>query len=114
MVKDAELHAAEDHKRRETAEARNQLDSLIYQTEKSLSDHGGDLDAADQELDRAGLGEGEEGARGPGAGSHEGRGRGARPQASHKLAEAMYAKASQQPGGRARAGRRWSARAGPR
>src|SRR5512136_2413420 len=46
MVKDAEVHAAEDHKRRETADGRNQLDSLIYQTEKSLKDHGGDLDAA--------------------------------------------------------------------
>ena len=34
MVKDAELHADEDHQRRETVEARNQLDSLIYQTEK--------------------------------------------------------------------------------
>ena len=31
MVKDGELHAAEDHKRRETAEARNHLDTLVYQ-----------------------------------------------------------------------------------
>src|SRR5512136_2936192 len=46
MIKDAELHAAEDHKRRESADARNQLDSLIYQTEKALKEHGGDLDAA--------------------------------------------------------------------
>ena len=79
MVKDAEVHAAEDHKRRETADARNQLDSLVYQTEKSLKDHGGDLDAATKSDDRAGLGEGEEGAREPGAGDHEGRGRGAQP-----------------------------------
>ena len=40
MVKDAELHAEEDRKRREAVEARNQLDSLIYQTEKNLSEHG--------------------------------------------------------------------------
>src|ERR1041384_6417417 len=36
MVKDAEAHAAEDKQRKETVEARNQLDSLIYSTEKSL------------------------------------------------------------------------------
>src|SRR5574337_1246989 len=58
MVHDAEAHAAEDHKRREAADARNQLDTLVYQTEKSLSEHGGELDAAtrgaiDQALERA-------------------------------------------------------------
>ena len=46
MVKDAEVHADEDRKRREAVEARNQLDSLVYQTEKNLSEHGGELDAA--------------------------------------------------------------------
>jgi len=40
MTKDAELHAAEDRKRKETVEARNQLDSSIYQLEKSLKDAG--------------------------------------------------------------------------
>ena len=43
MVKDAEAHAAEDKKRKETVEARNQLDSLIYSTEKSLKEYGNDL-----------------------------------------------------------------------
>ena len=37
MVKDAEEHADEDRKRREAVEARNQLDSLVYQTEKNRS-----------------------------------------------------------------------------
>ena len=36
MVRDAEAHADEDKKRRETIEARNHLDSLVYQTEKSV------------------------------------------------------------------------------
>jgi molecular chaperone DnaK len=45
MVKDAEAHADEDHRRREQAEARNNLDSLVYQTEKSLGEHGAKLDA---------------------------------------------------------------------
>jgi len=40
MVKDAEAHAAEDKQRRELVEARNQGESLMHQTEKSLSEHG--------------------------------------------------------------------------
>jgi molecular chaperone DnaK len=38
MVNDAESHASEDKGRREKAEARNRLDSLVYQTEKNLED----------------------------------------------------------------------------
>jgi molecular chaperone DnaK len=45
MVKDAELHAAEDKQRRESVEARNTLDSLIYRVEKNLTEVGSDLDA---------------------------------------------------------------------
>jgi molecular chaperone DnaK len=40
MVKDAEKFAAEDHQRRETAEARNGADQLAYQVDKFLSDNG--------------------------------------------------------------------------
>lgn len=39
MVKDAELHADEDKKKRETVEARNHLDSLVFSTEKTLREH---------------------------------------------------------------------------
>ncbi len=39
MVRDAEAHAAEDHARREAIEAKNQLDSLVYQAEKTLSEN---------------------------------------------------------------------------
>ncbi len=45
MVKDAELHAAEDQKRRETVEARNNLDALIYRIEKNLEELGSDVEA---------------------------------------------------------------------
>ncbi len=38
MVREAESHAAEDQERREAVEARNRLDSLVYQTEKNLED----------------------------------------------------------------------------
>jgi len=46
MVKDAELHAAEDAKRKEVVEARNQLDALIYRVEKNVEDLGDDLEGA--------------------------------------------------------------------
>ncbi len=46
MVKDAEAHAAEDHARREGIEKRNNLDSIIYQGEKTLADSGEKLDEA--------------------------------------------------------------------
>ena len=46
MVKDAEAHAAEDKKKRELIEARNQADGLVYTTEKSLKEHGDKVDAA--------------------------------------------------------------------
>ena len=44
MVSEAEVHAGEDKERREKIEARNQLDSLIYQTEKTLSENRDKLD----------------------------------------------------------------------
>ena len=40
MVKEAEAHAEEDKRERDRAEARNEADSLIYSTEKSLKDYG--------------------------------------------------------------------------
>ena len=94
MVRDAETHAAEDRKRRETADARNQLDSLVYQTEKSLTEHGAEIDAAarsniEQALERAKKElEGQDAAAMKAAADQLS-------EASHKLAEAMYAKASQ-------------------
>ncbi len=39
MMRDAEAHAAEDHKRREEVEARNNAEALVYQTEKFLKDN---------------------------------------------------------------------------
>ncbi len=39
MVRDADAHSAEDHKRRELVEAKNNADSLVYSVEKSLKDY---------------------------------------------------------------------------
>jgi molecular chaperone DnaK len=48
MVKDAEAFAAEDHQRREAAEARNQADQLTYQVESFLKENGEKLPDADK------------------------------------------------------------------
>jgi molecular chaperone DnaK len=48
MVKDAEAHAADDKRRREEAETRNNADSLVYQTEKLLKDNGDKLSDEDK------------------------------------------------------------------
>jgi molecular chaperone DnaK len=49
MVRDAEANAAADSKRRQTIEAKNEIDSLVYSTEKSLIDNGSKLDAETKE-----------------------------------------------------------------
>jgi molecular chaperone DnaK len=95
MVKDAEAHAAEDKNRRELAEARNHLDSLIYSTEKSLKDYSGELDAAvrsgiEAALETAKKAVDSQDLQAIRSAADE------LSKSSHKLAEAMYAKASQQ------------------
>ncbi|MGD0984209.1 MAG: molecular chaperone DnaK [Acidimicrobiales bacterium] len=49
MVRDAEQHAAEDRKRKDEAETRNNADALVYQTEKLLKDQGDKVPAEDRE-----------------------------------------------------------------
>ena len=44
LVKDAELHADEDRKKKELVEARNKADTLAYTAEKAMNDHGAQLD----------------------------------------------------------------------
>ncbi|MCB2166710.1 MAG: molecular chaperone DnaK [Deltaproteobacteria bacterium] len=93
-VKDAEMHADEDRKKKELVEARNQADSLIYSTEKSIKDLGDKVDEAIKKqaqdaiepLRKAMEGEDPEEIK---------RLSEALTQASHKLAEAMYQQASQ-------------------
>jgi len=98
MVKDAEAHAAEDKKHKETVEARNHLDSLIYSTEKSLKEYGNDLDAGVKENIENALKKAKETLEGQDAQAMRIAAE-QLSQSSHKLAEAMYAKASrQQPG----------------
>jgi molecular chaperone DnaK len=95
MVRDAEAHSAEDKKRKDTVEARNQLDSLIYSTEKSLKEYGTDLETSVKDNIDEALKKAKEVLEGQDA---EAMRKAAEQlsQSSHKLAEAMYAKASQQ------------------
>ncbi|MFB0920615.1 MAG: molecular chaperone DnaK [Oscillospiraceae bacterium] len=55
-VKEAEQFAAEDAKRKEEVDVRNQGDQMVYQTEKTLSEMGDKLDSADKSEVEAALG----------------------------------------------------------
>ena len=57
MVRDAEAHAAEDRRRREEADARNDADTLVYQTEKLLAEQGAKLTGPERDQVDAGLAE---------------------------------------------------------
>jgi molecular chaperone DnaK len=93
LTKDAELHAEEDKKKRALVDARNHADSLIYQTEKSMREMGdkvdsglkSNLEGAIERLKKAMEGTDTDEIKRL---SEE------LMQTSHKLAEAMYAKAS--------------------
>jgi len=93
FVKQAEQFADEDKKHREEIEAKNELDGLVYATEKSLKDHG-DKVSGDERLaiDRA-LSEAKDALKN-GKVDDMNRAKEALTQASHKLAEAIYKEAS--------------------
>ena len=93
LVKDAELHAEEDKKTKELVEARNQADSLIYATEKSIKELGDKVDASTKSNIESAIENLKKAMEGNDADeirrlSEE------LTQASHKLAEAMYQQAS--------------------
>ncbi len=95
LIKDAEMHAEEDKKKRELIDARNMADSMIYTTEKTIKEAGdkvdeatkGNIDQAIENLKKAMEADDTEEIK---------RLTDELTQASHKLAEAMYAQASQQ------------------
>ncbi|MEZ4601170.1 MAG: molecular chaperone DnaK [Syntrophotaleaceae bacterium] len=89
MVKDAESHASEDKKKRETVEARNQADGLIYTTEKSLKEHGDKVDEATRANIQKALDDLKKAVEGDDAEEIKQKIE-ALASASHKLAEAMY------------------------
>ncbi len=93
LVKDAQAHTEDDKKRRRVAEARNQADSLLYSTEKNLSEHGDKI----SEDDKTKITEAIAGLRKAMEGDDPAAIESATQTlttASHKLAEEMYKKAS--------------------
>ena len=68
MVKDAESHAAEDEARRQKVDARNQLDSLVYQVEKDSAEWGGKVSDATQARLKASVEKAKESLKGDDAG----------------------------------------------
>jgi len=89
MVREAEQHAEEDRRRREEAELRNRLDTLVYSTEKLLAEHKDKLPAAQLAETEEAVKEAkralEEGRREAMEKAHERLTR-----ASHRLAEEIY------------------------
>ncbi|MEZ4319388.1 MAG: molecular chaperone DnaK [Myxococcota bacterium] len=99
MVKEAEANAADDKKRREVIEKRNNLDNLIYQVEKTLGENGDKLSDADKSNVQAALTKAKEAKDSDDADQLQSAFDGLT-SASHKLAEIMY----QQGGGGAAPG----------
>ncbi len=102
MVQDAEAHASEDKTKRELIEARNQADGLVYTTEKSLTEHGEKLDSATKKEIEGALEELKKAVEGDDPEEIKAKSE-ALAQASHKLAEMMYAQ-SQEDGAAGAAG----------
>ncbi|MBF0572408.1 MAG: molecular chaperone DnaK [Desulfamplus sp.] len=94
MVRDAELHADEDKKKRELVDAKNSAESLINQCEKTLNEHGDKVDSASKDKIQDALAELKRAKDGDDAEIIKKKIE-ALTQASHKLAEAMYQQAAQ-------------------
>ncbi len=93
MVQDAEANKAEDEKRKEIVELKNQADALIHQTKKSLEDVGENFDATEKEAIETAITELEEVLKDDSATKEQIEEKvKALTEKSHKLAEAMYAK----------------------
>jgi molecular chaperone DnaK len=92
MVKDAELNAAEDKRKLEIVQARNQGDAAVHSVRKSLAEHGDKLDAGDKGKIEAAIKELEEALKGEDKAAIESKTE-ALMTASQKLGEKMYADA---------------------
>jgi len=102
MVKDAELNAAEDHKKVELVQAKNQGDAMVHSVRKSLTEYGDKLEAGEKDKIEAAIKEVEEAIKGDSKDEIEAK-TNALMTASQKLGEKMYAdmQAAQAAGGAA-------------
>jgi molecular chaperone DnaK len=90
MAKEAEAHAVEDKEKREEIEARNSLDSLVYNIEKMLKDSGEKVQAADKTEVESALAEAKKTLEGSPKASEIKAAHEKLTAASHKLAEVLY------------------------
>ena len=97
MVREAEANADADKERKKEIETRNNADSLIYATEKTLKEHGDTVGADEKSAIEAAIADLRRALEGTNAAEIEAKME-ALTSASHKLAEAMYAKAGAAPG----------------
>ncbi len=97
MAKEAEAHADEDKKRREEVEARNQLDSMVYNIEKMLKEHGDKISGSERGDVENALADAKKALESNDAAQMK-RAQENLTKASHKLAEAMYKQAGPPPG----------------
>jgi molecular chaperone DnaK len=93
LVKDAQAHTDEDKKRRKLAEAKNQADNLIYQTEKNLTEYGDKVSPEDKTKIQDAVASLKKSLEGSDAQAIESATQ-TLMTASHKLAEEMYKKAA--------------------
>ncbi|MEO8007846.1 MAG: molecular chaperone DnaK [Betaproteobacteria bacterium] len=98
MVKDAEEHADEDRQARELVDTRNQADALVHSVKKSLTEHGGKIDADEKSRIESAIKAVEEAIKGSDKAAIEAKTQ-ALTEASHKLAEKMYAQQQPEGGG---------------
>jgi molecular chaperone DnaK len=97
MVKDAELNAAEDAKKLELVQARNQAEAMVHSVRKSLAEHGGKLDPGEKERIESALKEAESALTTEDKSLIEAKTE-ALMTVSQKLGEKMYADAQAAPG----------------
>src|SRR6266404_5494507 len=95
MIRNAEAHADEARKLRETVDTKNQAESLAYQTERSLKDHRDSLDESEASTIEGRIMELRQALEGDDIGDIRAKTE-ALQEASHKLAEALYAQATAQ------------------
>jgi molecular chaperone DnaK len=96
MAKEADAHASEDKEQRESIEARNSLDGLVYNIEKMLKDSGEKVQAADKTEVEAALADAKKTLEGSPSTSEMRSAHEKLTLASHKLAEALYKASSTQ------------------
>jgi molecular chaperone DnaK len=97
MAKDAEAHAAEDKEQRDKVEARNGLDSMVYNVEKMLKDAGDKVAEADKQEVETALADAKTTLGGDPSATELNGSKDRLTSASHKLAEAMYKAAAAAP-----------------